>query len=106
MRWLEATTDPQSTARLSLEGWSGALGGRIDLRHTGSRTTGLAGTRSLAGFRTVDLSARHHFHSRSIRFGLFLKVENVLDQRFQLTELYPEPGRRLTARLEARRADS
>ncbi len=98
--------EPQSTARLSLEGWSGALGGRIDLRHTGSRTTGLAGTRSLAGFRTVDLSARHHFRSRNLRFGLFLKVENVLDRRFQLTELFPEPGRRLTARLEARRADS
>ena len=98
--------EPQSTARLSLDGWSGALGGRIDLRHTGSRTTGLAGTRSLAGFRTVDLSARHHFRSGSLRFGLFLKVENVLDQRYQLTELFPEPGRRFTARLEARRADS
>jgi outer membrane cobalamin receptor len=98
--------EPQSTARLSVEAWRGALGGRIDLRHTGSRTTSLAATRTLAGFRTVDVSARHQVRAGSLRVGLFLRAENVLDQRYQLIELFPEPGRRFTVRLEARRANS
>jgi outer membrane receptor protein involved in Fe transport len=95
--------EPTMTGRLSLEGWIGATGGRVDIRRTGSRTTSLAATRSLERFTTVDLSTRYHFDAGSLRITLFGRMENVLDQHYQLMELYPEPGRHFTFRLEARR---
>ncbi|MBT8477916.1 MAG: TonB-dependent receptor, partial [Gemmatimonadetes bacterium] len=95
--------EPGATGRLSLEGWSGATGARADLRFTGSRTTSLAATRTLGGFATVDVSARHHLEAGSLRVGLFARIENVFDRRYQLIELFPEPGRHFTLRLEARR---
>jgi len=98
--------EPRSIGRLSLEAWSGAVGTRVDLRHTGERTSSLAATRTLPGFTTVDVSARHSFAAGFFRLGLFFRVENVLDHRHQLIELFPEPGRHFTVRLEARRAHS
>jgi outer membrane receptor protein involved in Fe transport len=98
--------EPRSIGRLSLEAWNGAIGSRVDLRHTGARTTGLAATRTLPAFTTVDVSARRSFAAGLFRLGLFLRVENVLDHRHQLIELFPEPGRHFTVRLEARRAHS
>jgi len=95
--------EPSRSGRISLEGWVGATGARIDVRHTGSRTTSLAATRSLVGFTTVDLSARHHLGTGSLRITLIGRLENVLDRQYQLIELYPEPGRHFTFRLEARR---
>ena len=41
-----------------------------------------------------------------MRLGLIARIENVLDQRYELIELYPEAGRRLVLRLEARRPRS
>lgn len=98
--------EPRSLGRLSLEAWNGAIGSRVDLRHTGSRTTSLAATRTLPGFTTVDVSARHSLVAGLLRLGLYLRVENLLDHRHQLVELFPEPGRQFTVRLEARRAQS
>ena len=31
------------------------------------------------------------------------RIENVFDQRYEMIELFPEPGRRLIVRLEVRR---
>jgi outer membrane cobalamin receptor len=42
----------------------------------------------------------------SLRIGLFARIENILDRRYELIELFPEPGRNFTLRLEARRARS
>ena len=95
--------EPSSTGRISLEGWVGATGARMDIRHTGSRTTSLAATRLLTGFTTVDLSASYHFDAGSLRVTLFGRLENALGRQYQLVELYPEPGRHFTLRLEARR---
>ena len=72
-------------------------------RHTGARTTSLAATRLLEGFTTMDLSARYHFDAGSLVVTLFSRLENVLDRQYELIELYPEPGRNFTFRLEARR---
>ena len=96
--------EPGSAGRASLEAWSGATGLRLDVRYTGSRSTSLAATRSLDGFTTVDLATRHHLDVGSLRIGLFAGIENILDQRYELIELFPEPGRNFTLRLEARRA--
>lgn len=96
--------EPRNSGRVSLEAWSGSLGGRVDLRRTGARTTSLAATRTLNGFTTVDVAARHQFGAGRLDVGLFLRVENILDRRYELVELFPQPGRHFTVRLEARRA--
>ena len=96
--------EPGSSGRLSFEGWSGSTGLRLDVRYTGSRSTSLAATRTLDGFTTVDLSTRHHLEAGTLRIGLFARMENILDRRYQLIELFPEPGRHFTLRFEARRA--
>lgn len=96
--------EPGTTARASLEVWKGAAGARCDVRYTGARNTSLAGTRSLEPFTTIDISARRHFEAGSLRIGLFGRIENLLDRRYQLVELYPEPGRHFTLRIEAGRA--
>jgi len=98
--------EPATTGRASFEAWRGAAGLRLDLRYTGSRSTSLAATRFLEGFATVDLSSRYHLDSGSLRIGLFARIENLLDRRYQLIELFPEPGRHFTLRIEARRAAS
>jgi outer membrane cobalamin receptor len=98
--------EPGSAGRASLEAWSGATGLRLDVRYTGSRSTSLAATRYLGGFITVALSTRHHLEVGSLRMGLFAGIDNILDQRYELIEMFPEPGRNFTLRLEARRARS
>ena len=98
--------EPATTGRASVEAWRGAAGLRLDIRYTGPRSTSLAATRSLEGFTTVDLSSRYHLDSGPLRIGLFARIENLLDRRYQLIELFPEPGRQFTLRIEARRAAS
>jgi len=96
--------EPSSSGRVSLEGWAGPAGARMDVRYTGPRTTSLAATRTLDGFTTLDLSARYQFEAASINLTLFGRLENLTDRQYQWTELYPEPGRHFTLRLEARSA--
>jgi len=98
--------EPGTTGRASIEAWRGATGLRLDIRYTGARSTSLAATRTLDGFTTVDISGRHQLDAGSLRVGLFARIENLLDQRYQLIELFPEPGRHFTLRFEARRAVS
>jgi iron complex outermembrane receptor protein len=98
--------EPGTAGRASIEGWRGATGLRLDIRYTGARSTSLAATRDLEGFTTVDVSGRYHFDAGSLRVGVFARIENFLDRRYQLIELFPEPGRQFTLRFEARRAVS
>jgi len=98
--------EPAGTGRLTLETWWGSTGGRLDMRYTGPRTTSVAATRSIDGYTTFDVSATHSLNARSMRLGLIARIENVMDQRYELIELYPEVGRRLVLRLEARRPRS
>jgi outer membrane cobalamin receptor len=98
--------EPAGMGRLTLETWWGSTGGRLDIRYTGPRTTSIAATRSIDGYTTFDVSASHYLDARSMRLGLIARIENVLDQRYELIELYPEVGRRLVLRLEARRSRS
>lgn len=98
--------EPGTSGRASFEAWSGATGLKLGIRYTGARSTSLAATRALEGYATVDLSSRHHIDAGSLRIGLFARIENLLDRRYQLIELFPEPGRHFTLRFEARRATS
>ncbi len=96
--------EPSSSGRVSLQGWFARVGGRLDVRYTGARTTSIAATRRLPGFLTLDLSASHRLEAGRLGLGLLLRVENITDQRYQLVELFPEPGRRISVRLEVRSA--
>jgi outer membrane receptor protein involved in Fe transport len=98
--------EPAVAGRLSLQGWVGTVGGRLDVRYTGARTTSIAATRKLPGFLTLDVSARHQLEAGRLGLGLLIRMENVTDQRYQLVELFPEPGRRFSVRLELRSAST
>lgn len=94
-----------ATGRIGAEGWAGRLGARVDVRYIGPRTTSLAATRELEGFLTLGLGVHRSVDAGTLWLRLFAEVENVLDRRYQLVELFPEPGRTLTVRLEARRVE-
>ena len=93
---------PASVAALGLHGWSAPLSGRVLLRWTGPRTTTVAGTRSLPGFTTLDLAAAWRLPLGPVPLQLEGRVENLLDRRYELVELYPEPGRRFSFTLRYR----
>lgn len=97
---------PDVSGQLVLGVWRGSVGTGVSLRYTGPRTTNLAATRTLAGFWVTDLSAHYHVNSGRFALGLFAKIENLWDREYELTELFPEPGRRLSLRIEARKVRS
>ena len=68
----------------------------------GSRTTTVAGVRRLPAYTTVRLDGSRAVRIGSLSLEVAVAVENLLDSRFELTELFPEPGRSLVVRLEVR----
>ncbi|MEE9577478.1 MAG: TonB-dependent receptor [Gemmatimonadota bacterium] len=68
----------------------------------GSRTTTVAGVRRLPAYTTVRLDGSRAVRIGSLSLEVAVTVENLLDSRFELTELFPEPGRSLVVRLEVR----
>jgi outer membrane cobalamin receptor len=94
---------PAATARLTVQAWRRGTGGRVDLRHTGARTTSVAGTRRLDPFTTVDVSLSQSLGRAGVGLSFLARIENPLHQRYELIELFPEPGRRLVLRFEGRK---
>jgi len=92
---------PDTTGSLGLERWSRGLTARTLLRWTGPRTTNVAGTRTLPGFLLLDVALAHALPVASLPLEVEAKIDNLLDRRYELVELYPEPGRlySLTLRL-------
>lgn len=68
----------------------------------GSRTTTVAGVRRLPAYTTVRLDGSRPVRIGSLSLEVAVAVENLLDSRFELTELFPEPGRSVVVRLEVR----
>lgn len=97
---------PDVSGQLSLGLWKGSVGTGVSVRYTGPRTTNLSATRTLAGFWVTDLSAHYELDSGRFALGLFAKIENFWDREYELTELFPEPGRRFSLRIEARKVRS
>ncbi len=73
------------------------------IRIEGSRTTTLAGFRRLPAYAVARFDASRGFRIGSLALEAALAVDNLLDVRYELIELYPEPGRSLLFRLELRR---
>ena len=73
------------------------------VRIEGSRTTTLAGVRRLPAYAVARFDASRGFRIGALTLEAALAVDNLLDVRYELVELYPEPGRSLLFRLELRR---
>ena len=73
------------------------------VRIEGSRTTTLAGVRRLPAYAVGRFDASRGFRIGALALEAALAVDNLLDVRYELIELYPEPGRSLLFRLELRR---
>jgi outer membrane receptor protein involved in Fe transport len=73
------------------------------VRIEGSRTTTLAGVRRLPAYAVARFDASRGFRIGALALEAALAVDNLLDVRYELIELYPEPGRSLLFRLELRR---
>ncbi len=85
--------DVIASASVELERRETAL--RLDATYTGSRTTSVAATRRLDGFLTVDLGLRRRLTPGPFDIVASLDVTNLFDRRYELVELFPEPGRSL-----------
>jgi outer membrane receptor protein involved in Fe transport len=97
---------PDISGQLVLGVWKGTVGAGVSLHYTGARSTSLAATRTLPGFWVTDLSAQRSVDVGRFALGVFARIENVWDRQYELTELFPEPGRRFSLRLEARKVGS
>jgi len=95
-----APYQPGFFGRLLVQRTFGSRALRVEARLTGSRTTTLAGTRRLPAYAQLDLSARQHLPILRDRLILGLRIDNMLDQNYEVVELFPEPGRTLQLRLE------
>lgn len=73
------------------------------VRIEGSRTTTLSAVRRLPAYALIRLDASRGFRIGPLALEAALAVDNLLDTRYELIELYPEPGRSLLFRLELRR---
>jgi len=93
---------PGSTGFLGLERWSRGLTARTALRWTGSRTTSVAGTRTLPGFLLLDLALAHALPVVSVPLEIEGRIDNLFDRQYEIVELYPEPGRRYSLTLRLR----
>jgi vitamin B12 transporter len=93
---------PDTTGSLGLEHWSRGLTARALLRWTGSRTTSVAGTRTLPGFLMLDVALAHALPVGSAPLEIEGRIDNLFGKRYELVELYPEPGRRLSLTLRLR----
>jgi iron complex outermembrane receptor protein len=93
---------PDATGSLGLERWSRGLTARTLLRWTGSRTTSVAGTRALPGFLLLDIALAHALPIGTLPLEVEGRIANLLDRRYELVELYPEPGRLFSLTLRLR----
>lgn len=93
---------PDVAARASAEVRRGSTAGRLQATWTGSRTTSVAATRRLDGFLKIDVGLRQRLTPGPLDLEVTVGVENLLDRRYQLVELFPEPGRALRLTLDIR----
>jgi hypothetical protein len=93
---------PGSTAAIGLQRRQEALSIGGWVRWTGPRTTTVAGTRSLAGFTTIDFALAWRPPIGAPGIEVEGRVDNLLDGYYELVELYPEPGRRFSITLRYR----
>ena len=85
---------------MAVEKAFGAAAVRVELRGVGSRTTTIAATRRLPGFAEFNLAGGLGLGRFGVPLQAQLRFENVFDVQYELIELYPEAGRRVSLRLQ------
>ena len=91
---------PDVAGRISVEGRHGPLALSLSAQFTGSRTTSIAATRRLPALTVIDVMIRRRIELGSLALGFAVRVDNLFDRRYELIELFPEPGRQLVISLE------
>jgi outer membrane cobalamin receptor len=84
---------PGVSAGGTLERRSGRAALSATATWTGARTTSIAGTRTLPAFLLVDAALSLRLPAPAISSEVVFRVLNLLDSRYELVELVPEPGR-------------
>lgn len=90
---------PGHRARVNLARRVGSRVFTAEWALTGARTTTLAGTHHLPAFSLVDVSATQEMNLGDLPLRAELRIRNLLDRRYEVIALFPEPGRRLEMRL-------
>lgn len=84
---------PALRGRVAVERSGPATAARLELRAVGERVTTLAGTHALPAFAVLDLVVRARLEPGAVPLTMRLGLRNALDARYELVELFPEPGR-------------
>ena len=90
---------PEWSGGVAIEKTSGPRRALLRLRYTGSRVTSLAATHELPAYALVDVAGRQTIRIGSTDLEIELGIRNLLDARYELVELFPEPGRQLSFRI-------
>ncbi len=90
---------PEWSGGMAIEKTSGPRRALLRLRYTGPRVTSIAATHELPAVALMDVAGRHKIDIGSVDLELELGIRNLLDARYELVELFPEPGRQLSFRI-------
>lgn len=93
---------PEWSGGILIEKSSGSRRALLRLRYTGSRPTSVAATHQLPAYALVDIGGRQIVRLGEADLEIELGIRNVLDEHYELVELFPEPGRELTVRVGIR----
>lgn len=93
---------PEWSGALSIERVSGPRSALVRLRYTGARPTSIAATHELPANALVDVAGRQRVRMGGAELEIELGIRNLLGARYELVELFPEPGRQLTVRVGIR----
>jgi len=93
---------PAWAGQLALRRTAGPREAIFRLRYTGSRTAGIAAPHELPPHAVLDLAGSQTIRTSGPDLEVEIGVRNLLNARYELVELFPEPGRQFMLRLGLR----
>jgi iron complex outermembrane receptor protein len=93
---------PAWSGRLALRRSAGTREATFGLRYTGSRNTSLAAPHALPPYAVLDLAGRQTIRTHGPDLEIEIGIRNLLNARYELVELFPEPGRQFVLRFGVR----
>jgi hypothetical protein len=93
---------PTWAGQLALRRTAGPREATVRMRYTGSRTAGIATPHELPPHAVLDLAGRQTIRTNGPDLEVEIGIRNLLNARYELVELFPEPGRQFMLRLGLR----